>query len=325
MWTIRSFQDLTEQDLKAWNSLTERHLREGTDVPLAQRLSWGAAMSGLGIPVMLVYDPDQGIGGLLFSIDGNLECVNGPLIHWHDAALAHPELGEFVFHARTCLEGEGDLIIHPRWSKAEENTHFSHLVDQPEEVHYAATLCVPIQETEALQLKHYKPRLKRSLSQNLKENPITEVRKITPENLTDLVSALKSGARESVYLPPLPWFLALIQNETQDAIEWIWIKSSLGPSAETNLMVGYTSTTAYFLFGSDQRTEQTPAWVSTARIAHHTAINEARSRNILYYDFNGFKENTTESDPYHRVNQFKKDWGGQVIAYSAPKFVYTLN
>ncbi|MCM0605897.1 MAG: peptidoglycan bridge formation glycyltransferase FemA/FemB family protein [Xanthomonadaceae bacterium] len=322
MWIIRPWQELTKADLKAWNSLIAMHLNEGTDVPLAQRLSWGAAMAGLGIPVHLVFDSDQNIGGLLFSIEGNLECVNGPLIHWYDKSLAHIELHEFVFHARTCIEDGGQLIIHPRWAKFDENTLYSHLIDQPEEVHYAATLCVPVQESEDLQLKHYKPRLKRSLNQNFKEKPETSVRKLTPELIPELVTALKNSARETVYLPPLPWFMALIENGTGDEVEWMWIRSQLGSQVETNLLIGYTATTAYFLFGSDQRTDTTPAWVSTARLAHHAAINEARSRGVLFYDFNGFKEDTTESDPYHRVNQFKKDWGGQVIAYSAPKFIY---
>lgn len=322
MWITRSFQELTSNDLRAWNTLIEKHLAEGTDIPLAQRLSWGAAMAGLGIPVYLVYDPDQNIGGLLFSIEGHLECVNGPIIHWYDKSLAHIELQEFVFHARSCGGESHELIIHPRWAKLEENTLFGHLIDQPLEIHYAATLCVPIQESESLQLMHYKPRLKRSLTQNLKENPQTTIRKLTPELIPELVSELKNGARETVYLPPLPWFMSLVENGTGDQIEWLWIQVKLQSTAQTNLLIGYTRTTAYFLFGSDQRADDAPSWVSTARLAHHAAINEARTRGVLYYDFNGFKENTTDADPYHRVNQFKKDWGGQVIAYSAPKFHY---
>lgn len=326
MWIIRPWMELTETDKHQWNELVSHRLNLDLDIPLAQRLSWGEAMSALGIPVTLIFDPEQKIGGLVFSIDEYLECVNGPLLNWHEHKGAETELREFVFHARTCLGDLSGLIIHPRWLKAEEEPLLNNLLTLPEETHYAATLIVPVQSSEETQMSHYKSRLKRSLSQNQKLNPTVTLTKLTASNVSELVTVLNSSVRENVYLPPLPWFQALVSNTMNDGTEWAWVRAAVtlenGETTETNLMVGFTSRITYFLFGGDMRSQSTPSHVSTSRIAHHAAINEARTRGCLYYDFNGFKENVNESDDYHTVNQFKLDWGGQVIAYAAPKFVF---
>lgn len=321
MWTMRPWMELTPDDVQAWNEIIAYRLSLDVDIPLAQRLCWGEAISSLGIPVYLVYHLEKKIGGLLFAADESLECVNGPLIHWHEPLQAQQELMEFVFHARSCA-GELELervVLHPRWLKNDELTHLSHLLTQPEEIHYAATLLVPIQDSEATQLSHYKSRLKRSLSQNQKENPAIKIVPLTNQNISDLVQNLSVSVRESVYLPPLSWFQALVSARLSRDVDWVWVSSTVGHT-ETHLMIGFTSSVAYFLFGGDKRSVETSSKISTARLAHHAAINACRARGITYYDFNGFKENVTSSDAYHSVNQFKSDWGGQIISYSAPRF-----
>jgi len=162
MWIAKDIQSLTNQEINLWSSIAK-------DLPLAQNLSWARAIAALGGKTFLVFSPDEGVGGMVFSTStdgaqGKYDCVNGPYLHWDNVQSAPRQLATFIMATAKLSDGFKSLSIKPRWQLGDMERRTSYLPVEVFDRSTTSTLVVPLSPSPEIQFAALAPRMRRTLS-----------------------------------------------------------------------------------------------------------------------------------------------------------------
>src|SRR5690606_9161990 len=124
----------------AWGGVLEAHSAREPEVPLAQTLVWAEAIDAVHGLAYAVFSPDEGVGGLLFSEQGQrFECVNGPLLAWDEPSASPRQLATFAMAVSKLDRRFETLSLRPRWDRSRLAERLSHLPIAPHAIDHAAT------------------------------------------------------------------------------------------------------------------------------------------------------------------------------------------
>lgn len=347
MWIAKPLNALTPSERQQWCEALSHRATQGEDVPIAQTLRWAEATECLGTPSYLVYSPDENAGGILFEAPSPdtdddetpiLYCINGPLIDWKDPDKNTRQLATFAMGASKLSKKLKTLSLQPRWIEPAIETptdpRLAEFPVEPTAVNEAATWITPLPPAPNARLKRTLKKSREALietewfdfstpheSDNLKIK--------LSEKLSGFVSNLEISAEDKFYAPPLKWFQALINKSTSEPLKFYLSRSkhlSLSANSKAvfesiaeNFICVYGNTAHYF-FGYENRDQTLPKAVSLSAIAHENAMAELLKLGITHYDWNGFIKDCDPTDPYYGVNEFKRQWSGELRTYVIPDF-----
>jgi len=330
MWIAKPLDRLSADERALWAKFLDYRKQTDDEVPLSQTLIWGSAIQAMGGKVFAVFSPDENVGGLVVKLEDDMECINGPLLDWENEDDILRQIATFTHAIEKCGEVFATIKLNPRWMKRYEAAFFDHVQMEPAQVQYASTYWVPLHETDEEQKAALSPRIKRSLATAEKEGMTVEWKSI---DVTDasLLSAIfkKFGEEKGFYIPPQKWFEALVasvNSKSMEKVELGWVVAKYKHpdfgSATTHLLIGVFQGVAHYLFGAEIRDEKVPSKISPSTSAHFFAMRTVHARGAWLYDFNGYVENIESGHVYKNVNDFKSRWGGQVIPYSSPEYIF---
>ena len=201
MWIAKPISALSEGEKSLW-----RFAHRSVRGPLSQTLSWAAA-SELGTDgSFVVFQPTEGVGGVVFrwrSASGKYqyECVNGPLLDWDSKDQAPRQLATFA-QAVTQLGNFESLTIRPRWETQTLESRLENLPVEPFQTDLAATIQIQLSEARPQE------RLSRAALRAEKAGASLERMPLVPgPELTALAGRLQSFARANGFsTPPAEWF-----------------------------------------------------------------------------------------------------------------------
>ncbi|MFL5814294.1 MAG: peptidoglycan bridge formation glycyltransferase FemA/FemB family protein [Bdellovibrionia bacterium] len=294
---------------------------------MSQTLAWGDAIAALGGQAYLVFSPDEGVGGLVHSVDGGLECINGPYLHWDQRSQIARQFATFAMAMAKLESSFSFLRIQPRWSQSLLETRLGSLPISPKEVFRASTLQMKVHESESERLAAVTPRLRRSLSVARRAPVKVRSQDADPRSLAEFASQMKVfGQSKGFYVPDAAWLHGLAIPDGQaprEDLRFI-ITEAQADGALTQLLTciqkSAVGSSAHYLFGYDQREEGARASVSTAAVAHFHVLERCASLGIETYDLNGFTNPDDAEHSYSGVSRFKSQFRGQVIDYASPQF-----
>lgn len=311
MWIAKPVAALSEAELRSFP----------VDVPLAQSLAWARAIESLGSKTYAIFDPGNGVGGIVYeSSTGQFECVNGPILHWDDSTKIAAQLSTFVMAATKLSKNFRGLTLRPRWLESQLEERLSKLPIEATRIDRASTWIVPVAPTQEEQLAQSTERLRRTFR---RAEALTRVRveswdpSPVSEALDRFVEAVSQNGREKSFsVPPANWFRSLIESDQENFLS-IRAESFF---SKTDLMVAIRGSAAHYLFGVTRRKADAPSSErasrdSTSTIAHFKALEELRRLGIREYDLNGFVADVTPEHPYFGVAQYKKQFGGSPVDY----------
>ncbi|MFZ9595496.1 MAG: hypothetical protein ACO3A2_05400 [Bdellovibrionia bacterium] len=331
MWIAKPIDRLSEEEKLSWEAIPQK--------PLAQSLAWASAMKSLGTPSFLIFNPEEKVGGIVFASHlrsglgskVQLECVNGPLLHWDDSSVVSRQLATFALACSKLNPQFARLTLRPRWEKGQIQKRMSHLPVALTQSTLSSTLVVKLQGCQKTQWNQLSPRLRRTLRTTWKEPLRTTWQELTPTLLRPFTEALREfSARRQFTVPPDAWFesLTLTPRVSDQHSPRFWMvtaqRTSLHlPSTESQaqLLVASQGTTAHYLFGFTQKAHAQKSSTSLSAVAHWEALTQCSKLGLENYDLNGYMTDPKTDHPYFGVAQFKKQFAGAVVEYEVPEFI----
>ena len=214
MWIAKPLQSLSIAERSAWYELEPK-------LPLAQTLAWGKAIEAVAGRTYLIFNPEEKVGGLVFSGatgpgsaegPGHFECINGPYLHWDDPNAISRQLATFAMAVARVDHSFRSLCLRPRWN-AGKNENAERIASVPVPLYnqtHAATWIVPILKTPVDQFQALRGRLQRTLRRAQSLGVAGRWEKLDPALLDPFVKALREfGAAHDFTVPPVSWFKAL--------------------------------------------------------------------------------------------------------------------
>jgi hypothetical protein len=303
MWIAKPVKNLSPGERARWAEIGARRSERGEDFPLGQTLAWVDAMEATGIPAYLVFSPEEGAGGTVFQTpggDGDYECVNGPVLDWDDPAAAPRQLATFAMAVSKAAPRFRSLTLKPRWEPERAEARLARLPVEAAASAEAATIVVPLLDSEDEQRARFSQRLRRTLAQaGAVAADWLPARGEALDSFAD--SMARFGEKREFFVPPPGWFRGLVASDP-DAY-WLSV------TAEAKLLIAFANGRAHYLFGH-----------GPAAAAHWRAMREARARGAREYDLNGYVVDAPADHPYRSVCEFKEQFGGRVIRYFSPEF-----
>jgi hypothetical protein len=327
MWIAKPIQSLSSSEKEAWLMIERKS-------PLAQSLSWARAIEAVGGRSYVVFSPEEGVGGMVYSSTSpthssrtTLECINGPNLDWDNPNCIARQFATFAMASAQLSQNFDSLRIQPRWNAEDTLFRLKHLPIPPSHQNQAATLVIPIQSSKDEQFSRLSSRLKRTLSSSWRNQVKTEWKKLTPDLLKEFVPSMTQfGQAHGFTVPPLCWFEALIDSPAPHLTFWI-ASARIEPSPNlygmTQALVCIQGTKAYYLFGYDQRSEGLKASISTSAAAHWEALLRCAQFQVTSYDLNGYLIDAQPNHPYYGVCKFKEQFAGNLVQYESPEFIIT--
>jgi hypothetical protein len=339
MWIAKPTQSLALSERAAWGNTLSRFAAMGEEVPLAQTLAWARAIDSVSGTSYLVFDPEEMVGGIVFSIEsqpgaaGTFECINGPIIDWDNAANVSRQIATFAMAVSKLSSSFRSLSLKPRWREDKTENRINNLPIEKFSETQAATLKVVIQGNSDQQRCAFSPRLRRTLSISERANIGVSVESPSKINLSSFVPSLsKFALKKGFSVPPIDWFNSLAQNSDDgssqifgESLNLSIIRSKFRNHSETlvgeaAILVATLGTTAHYLFGWEERTPQLRSAISLSALAHWQTMQDCIQSNVHTYDLNGYVSEVNEGHPYAGVCRFKEQFGGQVLRYRVPEF-----
>jgi hypothetical protein len=325
MWIAKPLQHLSGAERAAWIQLQAELQGKSpcSEIPLSQTLAWGEAVIALGGKAYLVFSPDEKVGGLVHSVDGGLESINGPYLHWDHRASIARQFATFAMAMAKLSPEFSFLRIQPRWLQGQLQDRLGNLPIPPREVFEASTLQVRVRESETERLAAVTPRLRRSLSVARRSQVQVQSWDAVGERLTEFAHAMKTfGKTKGFYVPEMAWLQGLIYSENgarREDLRFL-ITDAKAEGSRTQLLTCIQGNSAHYLLGYDQREDSAKGSVSTAAAAHFHVLSKCAEQGIATYDLNGFTDPSDLSHPYAGVSQFKSQFRGEVLRYASPQF-----
>lgn len=320
MWIAKPIQKLTASEIQSWQALEP-------ELPLAQTLSWANAIEAVQGTCFLIFNPEEKAGGIVFTPGtSQFECINGPHLDWDQAQIATRQLATFTMAVSKLNSGFQSLKIKPRWESHLTSQRIRELSISPHSYSQAATLLLPILESDEQQYQSFHPRLRRTLQQNLKLGVVTQHLIPASEPLQNFVETLTQyGRNKGFTVPPLKWFKALILGKTPSHLRFLLGTATLKEAGQIqseslNLTV-IQGDTAHYLFGCETRKPGLRSAVSTSAVLHWETLRYCRTAGIASYDLNGYLPDASPEHSYHGVSRFKEQFAGRVIQYDVPEFI----
>jgi len=328
VWVVKPVSTLTEKERSAWE-------RVELKLPLSQTLNWARAIEAVSGRTYLVFSPDEEVGGMVFSnTHGStrlrFECINGPFLHWDNPQSAPRQLATFAMAVSKIDRNFGSLSLKPRWEKGVLNQRLPFLPVDVFTHTEAATLLVPVKQSEQEQFQDLSSRMRRTLSIARRNEVTVKWEKLTPALLKQFVPTLKSfGESRGFTVPSLAWFEALIAEDLSSSSAstlTFWLVSSRKTNQTSlqslaQLLVCIRGDRAHYLFGCETRASELRSSISTSTAAHWETIRQCASRGVKYYDLNGYLSDMNQDHPYYGVGQFKSQFQGTIVRYEVPEFV----
>lgn len=331
MWIAKPIDSLTEAEKKKWIQTQQKFELAGIDFPFSQTLTWAQGIRSLLKPVFLVFSLEEGVGGIVYIHDLNskkiqFECINGPMIHWHDPQQVMRQLATFAMAVSKLDRNFGSLMIKPRWLKSQSATFMKNLAIAPFEVTEAATLQLPVFSDERCQWDLLSPRLRRTLKNSKKFQITKTIEKMTSKNLEEFFIKMEKFSKSKNFeIPPFQWFQALTQENSASRDEGILfrmissqVEQDEAHRAEASLLMATLRNKAYYLFGNQITNAR--AALSPSSLVQWEALSFCRENQIHSYDLNGYVDEVSKEHSYAGVCQFKGQMGGTLIQYQVPEF-----
>jgi lipid II:glycine glycyltransferase (peptidoglycan interpeptide bridge formation enzyme) len=108
--------------------------------------------------------------------------------------------------------------------------------------------------------------------------------------------------------------------ELSKKVVWFGVFDSQDKLLGGIMMVNQSDTLFYQLGASDPEKRNLPV----LHLCFHKAIMYAKENDFSFFDFGGYDTEANENDQTNNINQFKKQYGGQLIS-SNPNILVTLN
>lgn len=311
MWIAKPVEALTEGERGLW-----RYAHRSVRGPLSQGLPWAEA-SRLGTDgSFVVFHATQGVGGVVFRWRGEdgrfqYECVNGPLLDWDDPKRAPEQLATFV-HAVSKLGDFGGLSMRPRWEAGDLDRRLGLLPIEPFQIDEAATIRVDLATSRPT------TRLVRAAARAEKAG--AELKR-APHLLVEDIETFARGLQEfsqakGFQSPPPAWFarfLGAVKPEDQLVLERASVAVPGGRTAD--VLVAREPEQAFYLFGWESG-----RGLSASPLLHLRLMGELALEGVPAYDLGGYVQAVRPGHPYAGVADFKRQFGGEVVAYAIPEF-----
>ncbi len=331
MWIAKPISTLSTEERRVWHEIE-------VQLPLAQSLSWAQAAEVVSGQCFLVFSPDERVGGIVFcasnlmNLGMKFECINGPFLHWDHPHDVTRQLATFAMAVSKLNPKFISLSMKPRWEEDQYEGRLKHLPFPVFSESQAATLEIPICETEVQQWGCLSHRIKRTLSYAKKEGIETQWEKLSMDVLPSFVKNLTQfGSHKGFTVPPLSWFQSFTQSQLIGSQHLsFWLSSAVKkrsslfleePVLESKILICFMGHRAHYLFGYEKRDSVCQARLSTSAAAHWEAINQSRKNGIQVYDLNGYLVNAPVSHSYYGVCKFKEQFSGQVVQYKIPEIL----
>jgi hypothetical protein len=304
MWIAKPLKALSSDEAFFFEKLISEK-----NAPLAQTIVWGKAIEASGLEVYLAFETEKLIGGLAYFFDGQMECINGPMLNWSSDSI-NEELATFVYALTKANKFTKKVFIKPRWPKVDEVNFSSHLKFPIHSFEDSATKILNLKTASDLR-EFLGPKIKHELSRVEKFLPEIEFPDISME---EFYEGLKNKYdQDNAYLPSLAWFQGLSDYKIFSAKMRDQILCEI-------LVIKHISTLTY-LFAFEQRTEKAPN-ISLNLLLQFKILECCKTEGIEFYDLGGYKENILQDDNYWGVKVFKDKFPGEVNRYTSPVFIF---
>ncbi len=335
MWIAKPVNALSGQEVSGWISWVTDRIRMGLEIPLSQSLTWGLAANSVGGRSFAVYNPDEGVGGIVLAlspregaIGAKFECVNGPVLEWDDPSILGRQFATFALAASKLDSSFSSLTLRPRWTPSLRNARLRACPVPACGSSEAATLVVSLDASNGPLEHRFAPRLLRSIARTARAQFETRWEPFDRALASVFAGRMAEFARaHGFYSPPAPWFEALTAAGDLSSREGIsfWLSSASGlfrnQALESQLVVAIQGTRAHYLFGLESRPERAPAALSPASLAQLRAMRECSARGARSYDLNGYVRDPSPEHSYLGVCRYKEQFRGEIVDYFVPEFV----
>jgi hypothetical protein len=257
----------------------------------------------------VAFETEKLIGGLAYFFDGQMECINGPILNWSSDTI-NEELATFVYALTKARKETSKVFLKPRWAKEDEVNFSSHLKFPIHSFEDSATKILTL--CDSLDLKDYLgPKIRHELSRVAKfENEI----ELSQKSMNEFYRGLKHKYDlDKTYLPDLAWFKALSDYKIFSA--------NLKDQILCEILVIKNNSTATYLFAYEERNELAPN-ISLNLLLQYKILEWCKSESLDFYDLGGYKENITNEDDYWGVKVFKDKFPGEVVRFTSPVFIF---
>jgi hypothetical protein len=342
MWIAKPLEALSPDERRAWARCQTALRARGEAVPLSQTLVWSQATRSLGGGTYLVMNAEEGVGGIVHSKEPHkagptsFDCTNGPLLHWDGKELPR-QLATFAMAVSKLSRRFESLNMRPRWEKTFLERRLLALPIEAASLSEAATIHIPVAPDVVDQDSRASPRLRRTLSRARQAEVVADWSRAEPAVIGAFAEGMRAfGKQRGFYVPEPAWFEALLSGggergaDTAPAFTHAFNDEGISfhrvdaiaknSSSRTRLLVCVTPECMHYLFGYDEREAGASAALSTASVAHFSALDACRTMGLPFYDLNGFMTGAA-SGSYAGVSGFKEQFGGEVLEYASPEIV----
>ncbi|ABX05496.1 MAG TPA: peptidoglycan bridge formation glycyltransferase FemA/FemB family protein [Herpetosiphon sp.] len=299
-----------------WEALVQANPAGG----VMQSLAWGQFKQQRGLNVVhfgLFAATDQLIGGMLCTIPAqsgvgsNLIAADGPILPWHDQALARQGLRllrEAAEHHASAYGAVG-LRIEPRLERPASNL----LRDwrrAPVDMLARETLYLDLRPSAEQLLAAMKPKGRYNIRLAARRGVTVRI----SHDLADIPLFYRlmdeAGERDDFYVEPIDHFNDLLATLAPLGYAHLLFAEYAGQTLGTLLLITYGQRAVYQYGGiSNQLREQMAGYA-----LQWAAIQQAQRLGCTSYDFYGFEPTGDPHHPFAGFSRFKRAFGGQAIA-----------
>lgn len=299
-----------------WEALVQANPAGG----VMQSLAWGQFKQQRGLQVVhfgLFDAPDQLIGGMLCTIPAqsgvgsNLIAADGPILPWHNQALARQGLRllrEAAEHHASAYGAVG-LRIEPRLEFPAPNL----LRDwrrAPVDMLARETLYLDLRPAAEQLLAAMKPKGRYNIRLAARRGVTVRI----SHDLADIPLFYRlmdeAGERDDFYVEPIDHFNDLLATLAPLGHAHLLFAEYAGQTLGTLLLISYGQRAVYQYGGiSNQSREQMAGYA-----LQWAAIQQAQRLGCTSYDFYGFEPTGDPHHPFAGFSRFKRAFGGQAIA-----------
>jgi hypothetical protein len=304
MWIAKPLKALSSDEAFFFQQLSS-----SKEVPLSQTSIWGGAIEATGVEVYVAFETEKLIGGLAYFFDGQMECINGPILNWSSDSI-NEELATFVYALTKARMGTTKVFLKPRWLKDDEVNFSSYLKFPIHSFEDSATKILSL--SKDMDVKDYLgAKIRHELSRVAKyENEI----EFTQNSIENFYQGLKKKYDvDKTFLPDLTWFKALKDYKIFSA--------KLHDQIVCAILVIKHQTTATYLFAYEDRLDSAPN-ISLNLFLQYNIIEWCKSEGLNSYDLGGYKENINSEDDYWGVKVFKDKFPGEIKRFTSPVFIF---
>lgn len=298
-----------------WEALVQANPAGG----VMQSLAWSQFKQQRGLQVVHfgLFEAEQLIGGMLCTIPAqsgvgsNLIAADGPILPWHDQALARQGLRLLREAAETHAAEYGaiGLRIEPRLERPTPNL----LRDwrrAPVDILARETLYLDLQPDEQSLLAAMKPKGRYNIRLAARRGVTVRISHDVAEIPLFYRLMDEAGERDDFYVEPIDHFNDLLATLAPLGHAHLIFAEYAGQTLGTMLLITYGQRAVYQYGGiSNQRREQMAGYA-----LQWAAIQHAKALGCSCYDFYGYEPTGDPHHPFAGFSRFKRAFGGQAIA-----------